>query len=64
MTQHQIIARLISRKKGATPFELQLAAGTCSVYRRLTDLKNLGWIVTRCKIAGKTYGRYFGRRPA
>lgn len=62
-TQHQILARLLSRKCGTTAMEIVAQVGTVSPHRRLSDLKERGWTITKKQVAGKNFHRYFGIAP-
>lgn len=63
MTKTEILKRLITRKRGATSFEIATLMGTVCSHRRLTDLKEHGWTILRKEIDGQSYGRYFGIAP-
>jgi hypothetical protein len=63
MTKTEILKRLITRKRGATSFEIATLMGTVCPHRRLTDLKEHGWTILRKEIDGQSYGRYFGIAP-
>jgi hypothetical protein len=62
-TQYEAIGRLIKRKSGATPLELMEASHSTSVHKRLSELRERGWTITRREIPGKSFGRYFGVAP-
>lgn len=61
MTQTQTIARLISRKRGATPAEMIAATFSTSVHSRMSELKARGWRIWREQVQGRNFGRYFGQ---
>lgn len=63
-TQYDRIGRLLTRKCGCTAMEIIREAGTVSPNSRLAEMKERGWDIVRKAIPGKTYGRYFGKRPA
>lgn len=63
MTQHQILARLLSRKCGTTAMEIIQQAGTVCPHKRMADLKAKGWTITKKQVKGKSYHRYFGTAP-
>ena len=63
-TQYDRIAKLLTRKKGATAMDIASVAGTVSPHSRLAEMKAAGWRVWRESIPGKTHGRYFGAEPA
>ena len=60
-TQPEKLAKLLTRKSGVTSLEIILSIGTVCPHRRMSDLKERGWIITSRKVAGKNYSRYFGR---
>jgi hypothetical protein len=61
-TQYDAIARLLTRKRGCTAMEIISDAGTVCPHKRLSEMKDMGWTITRNPISGKTYGRYFGHK--
>lgn len=63
MTQHQILAKLLSRKCGTTAMEIISRVGTVCPHRRMADLKAMGWTITKRRIPGKNYHAYFGTAP-
>jgi hypothetical protein len=63
MTQYQKLAKLLTRKKGVTAFEIILQCGSVCPHKRLSDMKAQGWTITRKQIDGKSYGAYFGKAP-
>ena len=63
MTQYERLAKLLTRKRGATSLEIIQAAGTVSPHSRLSEMKAKGWTIWRKEMDGKTYGRYFGMAP-
>jgi hypothetical protein len=63
MTQCAILEKLLRRKSGVTAREIIEKCGTVAPHKRLSELKQRGWRITREQIAGKTYGRYFGQAP-
>ncbi len=62
-TQYDAIGALLKRKKGATAAELIAATMTTSVHRRLFEMRQKGWTIWREAIAGRPYGRYYGKAP-
>lgn len=62
-SQYQRIARLLTRKSGATAMDIASVAGTVSPHSRLSEMKAAGWRIWREAIKGRNYGRYFGVRP-
>lgn len=63
MTQHQILAKLLSRKSGATALEIIQRVGTVCQHKRMSDLKAMGWTITKRRVTGKNYHAYFGTAP-
>lgn len=63
MTQYQTLARLLLRKRGATSMEIVNVCGTVSPHRRLADMKQRGWTITKRRVTGKKYHAYFGTAP-
>lgn len=63
-SQYQRLEKLLTRKSGATAMEIVSALGTVCPHKRLSEMKERGWHITRQQVNGKTYGRYFGRKPA
>lgn len=63
MTQHQILARLLSRKCGTTALEITQRVGTVCPHKRMSDLKARGWTIVKKQVSGKNYHRYFGTAP-
>lgn len=61
MTQHQKLAKLLTRKQGCTSVEICDALPSVSPHRRLSDMKELGWTILK-KQDGKLK-RYFGKPP-
>jgi hypothetical protein len=64
VTQTDRLCKLLTRKRGCTAMDIATTVGSTSPHRRLTDLRRKGWTVWREQVAGKNYGRYFGKAPA
>ena len=64
MTQYDQLAKLLTRKRGATSLEIIQGAGTVSPHSRLAEMKARGWTIWRKALPGKTHGAYFGKAPA
>lgn len=62
-TQCDRLAKMLTRKRGCTALEIIVTVGTVCPHKRLSDLKEKGWIITRKQEAGEKYGRYFGVPP-
>lgn len=63
MTQNQILSKLLSRKCGTTAMEIIQRVGTVCPHKRMSDLKDRGWTITKKQVQGKNYHRYFGTAP-
>jgi hypothetical protein len=61
-TQYERLAKLLTRKTGATAMDIATAVGSTSPHKRLSELKERGWDIRREQIEGKNYGRYFGKK--
>lgn len=62
-TQLDVLAGLITRKRGVTAMEICNAVGTVAPHKRLSELKRRGWCITRQPVPGCNYGRYRGIPP-
>jgi len=62
-TQLDKLAVLLTRSRGITSYEIIMELGTVSPHKRLSELKERGWTITKRKVNGKNYHRYFGKRP-
>ena len=62
-TQCETIGKLLQRKRGVTCLEMIQAAGTTTPTRRLSDLRDMGWAITKTQVLGKNYFRFFGQAP-
>lgn len=62
MTQYDRLAKLLTRKRGATAMEIVEAVGTVAPHKRLSEMKAKGWAIWREKVPGKSYGRYHGAK--
>jgi hypothetical protein len=62
-TQYDRLAKLLTRKSGATAMDIVEAVGTVCPHKRLSELKERGWRIWREAIEGKSYGRYRGEAP-
>lgn len=61
MTQHQKLARLLTRKRGCTSVDICDALPSVSPHRRISDLKEQGWTILKRK--GARLITYFGTPP-
>lgn len=57
------LKKLLQRKSGVTSFEICTLMGTVCPHRRLTDLKEQGWEITKMPVQGKNFNRYYGKAP-
>lgn len=62
-SQYDRLAKLLTRKKGATAMDIVEAVGTVCPHKRLSEMKQRGWSIRREAVEGKTYGRYYGVAP-
>jgi hypothetical protein len=62
-TQLDKLTTMLTRSRGATSFEIIMGVGTVSPHKRLSELKERGWTITKRKVDGKNYHRYFGKKP-
>lgn len=62
-SQTDRLAKLLTRKNGVTAWEIAQVVGTVCAHKRLSDLKQRGWRITRQQIEGQRSGRYFGQPP-
>lgn len=63
MKQIQRIEKLLTRRRGATSWEITVEGRTTSPHRRMADLKKRGWIITRKDKGHGVCGVYFGVKP-
>lgn len=61
-TQLDKLTTMLTRSRGATSFEIIMEVGTVSPHKRLSELKERGWKITKRKVVGKNYHRYFGKK--
>jgi len=62
-TQLEKLKVLLRRKRGVTAMEIVSEVGTVCPHKRLSELKEQGWTITRNVVCGRSYGRYFGSSP-
>lgn len=62
MTQHQKLAKLLTRKRGCTSVDIVAVLPSVSPHRRLTDMKQQGWTILKRKGDGRLI-TYFGTAP-
>lgn len=62
-TQCDRLAKMLTRKRGCTALEIIVTVGTVCPHKRLSDLNEKVWLITRKQEAGEKYGRYFGVPP-
>jgi hypothetical protein len=63
VTQYKKLAQLLRRQRGATAMEIVREVGTVCPHKRMSELKDRGWVIWRVEVQGKNYGRYFGKPP-
>jgi len=63
-TQYTLLSKILRRKAGVTAMEIMGIVGTVCPHKRMADLKAKGWHITKRKVPGKTYHKYFGVAPA
>ena len=63
MTQSTKLSKLLTRKSGVTAFEIIMLVGSVCPHKRMSDLKQIGWTITKKKVSGKTYHKYYGVAP-
>ena len=63
-TQLERLGKLLTRKRGITSWEIVKFVGTVTPHRRLSDLKERGWIITKKEVLNSSCFRYFGISPA
>lgn len=61
MTQLQILARLL--KRGVTSMDIIKHCRTTSPSKRISEMRNLGWTITKKKVAGTNYHVFTGKPP-
>jgi hypothetical protein len=57
------IGQMLQRPGGCTMMEVIKACNTSTPTRRLSDLRDRGWIITKHKVEGKNYHRFYGQPP-
>ena len=62
-TQYDAIGALLMRKKGATAADLIAATMSTSIHKRMSEMRERGWLITREQLPGKSYGVYRGVKP-
>jgi predicted ArsR family transcriptional regulator len=63
MTQYEAIGALLKRKKGATAADLIAATMSTAVHKRMSELRERGWVIRKEPVPGRTYHRYYGQAP-
>lgn len=62
MTQHQKLAKLLTRKRGCTSVDIVAVLPSVSPHRRISDLKEHGWTILKKRGVGRLI-TYFGTPP-
>lgn len=60
-TQLQLLEKLLL--KGCTSMDIIRVCRTTTPSRRIADLRDKGWTITKVKVAGKNYHMFFGKAP-
>lgn len=63
MTQTQRLARLLQRRRGCTSMDIIRECGSVTPSRRLSDMREAGWLILRDKVEGENYFRFKGYPP-
>lgn len=64
MTQTQRLAKLLQRPKGCTSMDIIREVGTTSPSKRLSEMRDAGWLILKDKVDGTNYHRFKGVPPA
>lgn len=62
-TQYDRLAVLLTRPGGCTMLEVSRVCNSTTPSRRVSDMRDRGWIITKHKVEGKNYHRFFGNPP-
>ena len=62
-TQLERLGKLLTRKRGITSWEIMQEVGTVCPHKRMSDLKERGWLITKTEVLQKNFFRYFGVPP-
>jgi hypothetical protein len=57
------LGRLLQRKHGVTSIEIIMQCGSTTPTRRMSDMRELGWVIKKERVPGKSYYRYTGTPP-
>jgi hypothetical protein len=57
------VGQMLMRPGGCTMMEVIKECGTTTPSRRIRDLVEKEWVITKHKVAGKNYHRFFGNPP-
>lgn len=63
MTQLQTLSKLLQRERGVTSFEIIQACRTTSPSKRVSEMRALGWTITKHKVTGYRYHIFTGKPP-
>ena len=61
MSQYTRLGKLLQRKRGVTAMEIIREVGTVCPHKRMSEMKERGWLILRQDVPGQNYGRYFGK---
>jgi hypothetical protein len=57
------VEQLLQRPQGCTAMEIVKMCNSTTPSRRISDLRDAGWTITKTKVEGKTYHRFYGQPP-
>ena len=57
------IGKLLQRKRGVTSIEIIQICKSTTPTRRMSDMRELGWEITKTRVEGKSWYRYTGKPP-
>ena len=57
------VEKMLQQSIGCTMMELIVMCHTTTPSRRIADLRDAGWTITKKKVQGKNYHRFYGKPP-
>jgi hypothetical protein len=63
MKQINKVEQLLQRPHGCTMMEIVTMCNSTTPSRRIADLKDNGWKITKVKVEGTNYHRFYGQPP-
>ncbi len=63
MTQLQTLAKLLKRKRGVTSMDIIKKCFTTSPSKRISEMRALGWTITKTKVKNRNYHIFTGKPP-